>query len=113
MRFEDKNQTLVPPEGYIFRNAVSDGAYMKLTYYQPVYKTDSGIVLGDNVVTIYLNDQGREVGRCIGSVRFPQPEPPSPVDAAFARTWQFRWLRFKSGFLLTLQGIGEMLKCLN
>ena len=100
MRFEDKNQTLVPPENYTFRNAETDGAYMRLTYFQSVYKPATRTVIGENVVTIYLNDQGREVGRCIGSVRWPV-ETPVIVPAP-------RKFRFKNGWLLTLQGLKEM-----
>ena len=101
MRFEDKNQTLVPPEGYTFRNAETDGAYMRLTYNQAVYKTDTLQVIGENVVTIYLNDQGREVGRTVGSVRYEFKEPKVLAPRRF-RIW--------SGFLLALQGIQEMFK---
>ena len=101
MRFEDKNQTLVPPEGYIFRNAETDGAYMRLIYNQAVYKTATRQAIGENVVTIYLNDQGREVGRTIGSVRYQYEEPKVLAPRRF-RIW--------NGFLLALQGIQEMFK---
>ena len=101
MRFEDKNQTLVPPEGYTFRNAETDGAYMRLTYNQAVYKPDTLQVIGENVVTIYLNDQGREVGRTVGSVRYEFKEPKVLAPRRF-RIW--------NGFLLALQGIQEMFK---
>jgi hypothetical protein len=104
MRFEDKNQTLVPPKDYVFRNAETDGAYMKLTYFQSVYKPATTTIIGENVATVYLNDQGREVGRCIGSARWPVE---TPVIVAAPRKF-----RFKNGFLLALHGIGEMLKCL-
>ena len=107
MRFEDKNQTLVPPDGYIFRNAETDGAYMRLTYNRAVYKPvklfERPQVIGENVVTIYLNDQGREVGRTVGSVRYQIEEPKvlAPMPRRF-RIW--------NGFLLALQGIQEMFK---
>ena len=101
MRFEDKNQTLVPPEGYTFRNVETDGAYMRLTYNQAVYKPDTLQVIGENVVTIYLNDQGREVGRTVGSVRYEFKEPKVLAPRRF-RIW--------NGFLLALQGIQEMFK---
>ena len=104
MRFEDKNQTLQPPENYVFRNAETDGAYMKLTYAQPVFWKSTTVSRGENVITIYLNDQGREVGRCVGSVRWPI-EAPTIVPAP-------RKFRFRNGWLLALQGIGEMVKCL-
>lgn len=106
MRFEDKNQTLVPPAGYTFRNAETDGAFMRLTYFQSVYKTGTQTVIGENVVTIYVNDMGREVGRTIGSWRKPLHDVqvvPAPVGRGF---------RFKNGFLLALQGLWEMIKCL-
>jgi hypothetical protein len=99
MRFEDKNQTLQPPKEYTFRNAETDGAYLRLTYYQTVYGR-LGVTLGENVVTIYVNDIGREVGRTIGSVRFPQTEAdPAPVGRRF---------RIYNGFLIVLQGLQEM-----
>lgn len=101
MRFEDKNKTLVPPEGYTFRNAETDGAYMRLTYNQAVYKPDTLQVIGENVVTLYLNDQGREVGRTVGSVRYEFKAPKVLAPRRF-RIW--------NGFLLALQGIQEMFK---
>lgn len=101
MRFEDKNQTLVPPEGYTFRNAETDGAYMRLTYNQAVYKPDTLQVIGENVVTLYLNDQGREVGRTVRSVRY-EFKAPKVLGTRKFRIW--------NGFLLALQGIQEMFK---
>ena len=103
MRFEDKNKTLVPPEGYTFRNAETDGAYMKLTYVQLVGKTNTGRVDGENVVTIYLNDQGREVGRTVGSVRYQFKEPKVLAPRKF---------RFKNAVLIVLHGLQEILRCL-
>jgi hypothetical protein len=111
MRFLDKNQTLEPPEGYKFRSTDVDGAYLRLTYYQSVYQTGTLLVIGENVIVVYLNDMGREVGRSTASYRWPQPDP-LPVEAAFSRQWQFRLLRFKNGFLIVLQGLQEMIKCL-
>jgi hypothetical protein len=104
MRFEDKNKTLVPPEGYTFRNAETDGAYMRLTYNQAVYKPDTLQVIGENVVTVYLNDQGREVGRTVGSVRYQIEEPKmlAPMPRKF---------RFKNAVLIILHGLREILKC--
>ena len=105
MRFEDKNQTLQPPEGYTFRNAETDGAYLRLTYYQTVYKTATTTVIGENVITIYLNDTGREVGRTIGSVQFPpQPVYKLPPESPS------RKFRIKNGFLITRQGLQEMFR---
>ena len=105
MRFEDKNKTLVPPEGYTFRNAETDGAYMRLTYNQAVYKPDTLQVIGENVVTLYLNDQGREVGRTVGSVRyeFKEPRVLAPMPRRF---------RFKNAILIALHGLQEILRCL-
>lgn len=106
MRFEDKNRTLEPPEGYAFKNAETDGAYMRLTYIQDVFKPATRQVIGENVVTIYLNDTGREVGRTYGGVRYKFHEPrvlgPAP-----------RKFRFKNGCLIVLQGLQEILRCLN
>ena len=110
MRFEDKNQTLVPPEGYTFRNVETDGAYMRLTYNQAVYKPvklfERPQVIGENVVTIYLNDQGREVGRTVGFVRYEVKEP--KVLAPMPRRF-----RLKNAILIVLSGLQEIFKCLN
>ena len=92
MRFLDKNQTLEPPEGYVFRSAETDGAYLRLTYFQTVYKSGTLQVIGENIVRVYLNDMGREVGRSIASYRWPEPVVhivPAP-----------RKFRFKNGFLM-------------
>ena len=104
MRFLDKNQTLEPPEGYKFRSAETDGAYLRLTYFQTVYKPGTLQVIGENIVRVYLNDQGREVGRSIASYRWPEPV----VEIMIAP----RKFRFKNGFLIACQGIWEMIKCL-
>lgn len=104
MRFLDKNQTLVSPESYLFRSAAADGAYLRLTYYQSVYKAETTTVIGENIIVIYLNDMGREVGRSVASYRWPEPIikiVPAP-----------RKFRFRNGFLIARRGIWEMLKCL-
>ena len=114
MRFVDKNQTLVAPEGYTFRNVETEGCYLKLTYYQSVYKTDltpplppegytSLTVIGENIVVVFLNDSGREVGRSVASYRWPEPDviEPRPMLRRF-RIW--------NGFLIALYGLREMIK---
>lgn len=104
MRFMDKNQTVVAPEGYTFRNVETDGAYLRLTYYQSVYKSATQDIIGENIVVIYLNNMGREVGRSVASYRWPEPV----VKIVLAP----RKFRFKNGFLIMLQGLQEMVKCL-
>jgi hypothetical protein len=76
MTFKDKNQTFQPPEGK-FVSARAEGAYLKLEYQQ-----------SDTTAMVYLNDQGREVARCIFVPIKPLPvvtKPPIP------RT---RWQKF-------------------
>jgi hypothetical protein len=97
----DKNQTLQPPEGYTLRAVAADGAYLRATY----DKTLRPHVVSK--VVVYLNDQGREVARSIDETDYsafaPKPEPP-PAPRRF---------RFRNGFLIALQGLQEMLKCLS
>ena len=102
MRFLDKNQTLRAPEGYVFRSADPDGAYLRLTYYQPVYSLAEERTIGENAIVIYLNDMGREVGRSVASYRWPAPVVEfGPMPRKF---------RFKNGFLIVLQGLQEMFR---
>lgn len=103
----DKNQTLEPPEGYLSESLVADGAYLCATYRQVVFKSGTTVVRGHNVVTIYLNDMGREVARSVAKVYRPEPsfEPKVFVPAA-AR------FRLRNGWLLISEGIREVIKCL-
>lgn len=74
MNLIDKNQTLLPPEGYEFTGLSAEGAYLRLEYRR---------IGADKVstVTIYLNDWGREVVRSVNdsvdpvveAEKFPQP----------------------------------------
>jgi hypothetical protein len=107
MRFLAKNQTLVVPEGYLFRAVETDGAYLRLTYFQAVYAPGTQRVIGENITAIYLNDMGREVGQTVASYRWPEP------DVVVEVVRMPRRFRFKNAFLIVLQGLMEMIKCLS
>ena len=102
----DMNQSWVVPEGFEFQHIEPRGAFLVVTYHQRVFAAGTRTQIRTNVVVVYLNDQGREVERTVASylVANPPPAPePKPVAARF---------KFWNGFLIALQGIGEMLTCL-
>ena len=102
---QDMNQSWMPPIGFDFCNIEPKGSYLVLTYTRRWAGTEI-IRGGANTTTIYLNDQGREVSRTIqeflDSVAQPVPKT-KPVAARF---------KFWNGFLIVLQGLQEMGKCL-
>lgn len=109
MTFLDKNQTLQAPADYVLDSVVADGGYIRLDYRQNIFKTGTETVIATNTVTIFLNDQGREVGRrlerrdfsfMLAALAKPEPKPVS------------RWFRIKNGFLIALSGIEEIFRCL-
>ena len=67
----DKNKWLVEPSAHDLTEVVAEGAYLRLTYLQ---KNEEGVPYRHRV-TIYLNDQGREVLRTNDCYSTPQPEP--------------------------------------
>ena len=86
------------PKGFTFKDVRAEGSYLRVEYWRR-------FVDGDDIAVIYLNDMGREVGRVINTIYLEPapPEPPEPVSRRF---------RFYNGFLIALQGLQEMLKCL-
>lgn len=99
MELRDINQSWTPPAGYKFFGIRAVGSYLLVEY----RLRDTGCWL---IVTIYVNDQGREVERTLDAEEiFSDPEliaEPPPVG------W---WFRFKNGFYLALFGLQEMLAC--
>jgi hypothetical protein len=96
MLLYDKNQSWLPPTGFVFRGIVAEGAYLRVEYWR-------SFANGDDIAVIYLNDMGREVTRTMTTVYLPPPAllPPTPVGRRF---------RIRNGFLLALEGIQEMAK---
>lgn len=106
MILHDTNKSWTPPAGYRLSSFDTRGAYIYVKYVQLFFKPGTRTALGQNVVIVYLNDQGREVARTEECERFPilsEPEPPEPVS---------RRSRFLNGFYLVLAGLQEMTKCL-
>ena len=101
MEFHDKNQLLEPPTGFTLNNVVAVGAYLRVEYCQ---KRDNGY----GIVTAYLNDQGREVGRCVTEhINAPQPVYCLPASQ-LPREPVSRWRKMYNGFLIALLGLQEM-----
>ena len=107
MIFQDMNRSWNPPENYVFTNIVVDGAYLRVEYRQKVYRTGTTKIVGENIVIVFVNDQGREVARSKQRVELPVLKPEPEVKPPLTR-----WARFCTGFYLVLAGLEEMIKCL-
>lgn len=59
----DKNQSWEPPEGYVLNSVKSMGAFLIVTFLQIRHVTDTVAETEMSEITVYLNDQGREVMR--------------------------------------------------
>jgi hypothetical protein len=105
MTILDKNQTLQPPADYLPVSFVADGAYLRATYRQLIVWSGTTVGRGWNVVMIYLNDQGREVVRCITREDLPASAAVAETAVPVARRF-----RLWNGWLLILQGLQEMFK---
>ena len=92
MKVTDKNQTLVPPEGYTFIFVSAEGGYLRLQY-QKILSNSMSVPKEEWTAVVYLNDQGREVLRTEEKRDiFPDPDPlPAPPP----QTW---WEEVKSDF---------------
>lgn len=101
----DMNKSWHPPYGFEFTGVEPKGGYLVVRY-ERRQAGDSIVRGGLQIITIYLQDMGREVLRTteefLDPVIVPAAEP-KPVATRF---------RFWNGFLLTLQGLEEMAKCL-
>ena len=100
MTLYDKNQTLLPPAGYLFTRLRAEGSFLRVEY----RRIDSENV---SVVTIYLNDMGREVVRSVDEEDldleiFPEPQ-------FLSKKHLTRWSRFKLWLSLSIYGIREMI----
>jgi hypothetical protein len=106
MKFIDKNLTLDAPEGYEVDDVRAGGAYLIVDYKREdsAVTHEGGWVDYDRII-VFLNDQGREVGRQIVTAG---PDPILPEAAKPVK----RRFRIKNGFLLILEGLEEILKCL-
>jgi hypothetical protein len=104
MIFKDFNQTLVPPSGLRVVDVMVDGAYLQVTYSD---RPDDEEYDVEHRVSIFLNDQGREVARTEELLQWPVSKPalePPPVGS---------WYQFREGFYTALLGLQEMFRCLN
>lgn len=91
MILTDMNKTWVPPserEGWVFLTMNVRGTFFELTYQQTLYWTGTLDVMARRTVTIYLNDQGREVLRTENRKDYLRPAPP------IAAPKLSRWERF-------------------
>lgn len=106
MILHDKNQSWMPPEGYIFAGLHPDGAFLRVLFHQKVFQTGTTTVIAKNVVTVILNDMGREVARTQQrvdhAVAVPVLREAEPITG---------WTRFKNGFFMVLIGLEEMIRC--
>ena len=107
MLLRDMNQNWTPPDGFVFQDVTASGAYLQVRYTQsfaatPIFRQ------GQHQVVIYVNDMGREVMRTTDTLLAPpiREEEPEPLPVG-------RRFRFKNGFLIVLQGLEEMIKCLS
>jgi hypothetical protein len=106
MILSDMNQSWRPPENYRFVNTTAEGSFLVHLYSERLFRPGTTEVIGTNYVTIYVNDMGREVSRTQYRVDVvpPRVRMGSPnVSRSF---------RFRNGFLIALQGLQEMAKCL-
>ena len=98
----DMNQSWTPPEGFALESVHAQGAYLVVIYVR--HQQGNDVVRGGSqYVTIYLQDMGREVMRTMEDFLDPVASESKPEPKPIAR-------RFKvwNGFLIALQGIGEM-----
>lgn len=106
MLLQDMNQSWTPPAGFVFQDVTASGAYLLVNYTQSFW--ENPLQQGWHQVVIYVNDMGREVMRTTDTLLAPpiREEEPEPLPVG-------RRFRFKNGFLICLQGIQEMIKCLS
>lgn len=101
----DMNQSWTAPEGFDFVRVDPQGSYLVVMYARR--QAGDHIVRGGlQIVTIYLESQGREVMRTVEEILDPvvekKPEP-KPIP---------RRLRFWNGVNLALLGLEEIASCL-
>jgi hypothetical protein len=105
----DMNRSWTPPEGYIFAGLHPDGGFLRVLYHQDVFQAGPipGIspAIGRTVVTVILNDMGREVARTQHRVDFFPAQCKTPAPPVTG------WTRFKNGFFMILIGLEEMIQC--
>lgn len=104
MEFYDKNLSWIPPENYKFSGVTPDGAFLRVQYRQPIFKTATRQIVAENIMTVFVNDQGREVARTWVRIDIPQPAPDALTSAPVARRF-----RIWNGFLIILEGVREMI----
>jgi len=102
----DMNQSWTAPEGFNFIGVEPKGGYLVVTFARR-YEGDAVVRGSTDIVTVYLESQGREVMRTVEEFLDPvvvaKPPEPKPIPARF---------KFWNGFLLALEGLQEMMRCL-
>jgi hypothetical protein len=87
----DKNQTLDPPNGFRLSAVYAEGAYIRLVFRaEKYYGSPSASDMprypyASSTVTIFLNDQGREVLRT--QTDWTQPQPVAPESTPKLSPW--------------------------
>lgn len=91
MILSDKNQSWQPPEGYGLASLSAEGSFLRLVYRK---QTEVGHV----VITVYLNDMGREVLRTQDTIDYGAlKSSATPVAGGF-------WKALRDGFKLFFRG---------
>ena len=101
----DMNRSWIPPANFEFNSLKAEGAFLVALYVQNIYQTGTTEICGQNFVTVYLNDMGREVSRTEHRVDFAPTQKPYVPPVV---PWRFH---VRDGFLLMLEGFKEMTKC--
>src|ERR1035437_10341266 len=108
IRLYDKNETLQAPGGFQLHHVSAQGSYLRLVYSLFIRHPETFVSVSEAIVVIYLNDEGREVIRTVDETFYPVELAPNPDPLPVSR-----WYRFCNGWLLALQGLQEMSKCLS
>lgn len=87
MNFMDKNETLNAPKNMTLTGVRTTGAFVTLRY-ELVFENK---LLWTEII---LNDQGREVGRTMGSLEIAKPKP-LEIKAPEFSGWEKVWYRLQ------------------
>lgn len=106
----DMNQSWRPPPGFNFAGVTARGSYLLVEYIRR-NAGDAVVRGGWTNIVIYLESQGREVMRTTETIYDLDVYPPRPSAPPEPKPVPRRF-RFWNGFLLALQGLQEMVRCL-
>lgn len=108
MKFDNINRSWEAPDGFNFDGVTAEGAYLRVVFRRVVKNKSTEREY--SVVTIFINDIGREVFRTEREEHFYLSAPELPIPPAPLVT---RRARFLNAVYLVLAGLQEMRKCLN